>query len=557
MMTVADYITNFLIQKRVQHVFGFQGGAVLKILDSMIQSGKIEYIQNYHEQASSFSADAYSRITHNIGVAIATSGPGATNLISGIANAYFDSIPCLFITGQDYSNNIQKPDSVRQNGFQDLDVVSMVKPITKYATMITEPEKIRYELEKAFYLAKSGRPGSVLLDIPVDIQFAEIDEAQLEGFIPEDIAYEVDKIFEILPLLKLAKRPLILVGGGVQNSDSEKLLKELIDQTNIPVTTTLNGIDSFKQPVGFSGLYGQTHANLAVYNADLLIVVGSRLGIQQISKNPENYIKNAKVVHIDIDHSELGRKIEPDLSIYCDVKLFLEKLVELVSKENLPSLLEWKEYITNWEENYARNVELNKESLDPVKFVRELSALFEDETIITSDVGQNQMWVAQGINLAQKQRLLNSSGFGSMGYSLPAAIGASYARPNAQIISFSGDGGFQMNMQELLLIAKRNLNIKAIVFNNNTLGLMRDVQRKYFDKRFYGANINDFECVNLELLAKTYGINYFKVLENSLELTQILKSKEPYIVEVCIPMDTLLLNRFNETDIYEENLIND
>lgn len=559
MITVADFITKFLIKEKIKHVFGYQGGAVLKILDSIVSSGEIQYIQNYHEQASSFCADSYSRITKNMGVAIATSGPGATNLLTGIANAYFDSIPCLFITGQDYTYNIIKPNNVRQNGFQDLDIIDMVKPITKYAVTIFEPNKIKYELEKLFYFAKNNRPGPVLLDIPIDIQFCLIDENKLENFIAKENNYQLNKIKDIIPFFNMAKRPLILSGGSVQNSDSKNLLKKLQNMTGIPIVTTLNGIDSFNGSIGFSGIYGNTHANLTVYNADLILVLGSRLGIQQISKNPQTYTKNAKIIHIDIDESELGRKIMPTLSICCDINIFLNKFLELIKDKTFPNWSRWIEQINIWEIKYSKNAELNFNTLDPVKFVKTISTFFNEDIVITSDVGQNQMWVAQGINLKKKQRLLNSSGFGSMGYSIPAAVGASFASNGKKVISFSGDGGFQMNLQELLLISKKNLDIKVIVFNNNTLGMMREIQKRYYNEHYYGSNEKDFQCVNLKDLSKAYRLKYYKVSKEKhiSKLKNIFKEKEPYIIEVLLPVDTLLLNKYDEIKIFEENTLDD
>lgn len=561
MITVADYITKFLIKEKVGHVFGFQGGAILKILDSMISSGKIEYVQNYHEQASSFCADSYSRITHNIGVAIGTSGPGATNLINGIANAYFDSIPCLFITGQDYVQNITKSESVRQNGFQDLDIVSIVKPITKYATTIFEPNKIRYELEKAFYFAKSGRPGSVVLDIPIDIQFKEVDEEKLESFIPPESYYEIDKIKDIIPLLQNAKRPVILAGGALQNSNLEKEFKKLVQKINIPVVTTLNGIDSCKNSFSFAGLHGNTHSNLIMNNADFILILGSRLGLRQISKNPDTYnIKNAKIVHIDIDPAEHGRKIVPEISILCDLKSFFNEFNKLIKNESFPKWIDWKQQLDIWKEKYSKNAELNHDGIDPVKFVRVISDFFENDAIITADVGQNQMWVAQGIKIKGSQRLLNSSGFGSMGYSLPASIGALFAsKGKKQIISFNGDGGFQMNLQELLLISKKQLDIKIIVFNNNTLGMMREVQKRYFNEHYYGADEKDFQCVDLKRLSKAYDLKYYNVSEEKhiSKLEKILKKKEAYIIDVRLSKDSLLLNKYDELKIFEENVLDD
>jgi acetolactate synthase-1/2/3 large subunit len=557
-MNVSEFITNFFISRKIMHVFGFQGGAILKLLDSMISSGCIEYIQNYHEQASSFCADAYARISGNVGVAMATSGPGATNLINGIANAQFDSIPCIFITGQDYTYNIDKPEGVRQNGFQDLDIVSMVKPITKYAVTITDPNRIRYELEKAFYLATSGRPGAVLLDIPIDIQFASINENNLNGFIPEEESYEIDKVHEVISRLKQAGRPVILAGGGVRIAKAVGELKEFADFSGIPVVATLNGIDAYDKTFSFSGLHGNTFSNLTVYNADLLIVLGARLGLRQVGKYKNNYSK-AKIIHVDIDKNELNRVLLEDLSIYADLKLFLAALNQALKQEVLPDFREWYATVEKWEKNYSQNTFLNEDGIDPVRFIRELSRLFADDAIITADVGQNQMWVAQALKIKKSQRLLNSSGFGSMGYSLPAAIGAKTANPEAQVIAFTGDGGLQMNVQELLLLSRRRLDIKCIVFNNNTLGMMREVQRRYFDSKYYGSREQYFVCVNLELLAQTYGIGYLRVpTEGDLsKIEQVLNTNGPYLIDLQISSESKLLNRYDEAEVFENEAIND
>lgn len=558
-MNVSEYIAQFLMDKGVRHVFGFQGGAILKIVDSITKTKKIEYIQGFHEQASAFCADAYSRVTGNIGVAIATSGPGATNLINGIANAHLDSIPTIFITGQDYSSNIQKPENVRQNGFQDLDIVSMVKPITKYATTITEPNKIRYELEKAFYSAKHERGGAVLLDIPIDVQFAEINFEFLERYHTKKIQYDLSEINNAITAIKIAKRPIVLAGGGIRISDSIEKFSEFLNITNIKAVATLNGIDSNEQVLSFSGLHGNTYSNLAIYNADLIIAIGTRFGQRQIGKQIRDYC-SAKIIRVEIDKTEINRTfINENISINVDLKEFFNQINPKLKEEKLPNFQEWNNKLVKWQEKYQDNVCLNNEGLDPIKFIRETSKFFNNDTVITSDVGQNQMWVAQAIKIKGQQRLLNSSGFGSMGFSLPAAIGASYATNNSLVVAFMGDGGFQMNLQELNTLSLKKRNIKCFIFNNNTLGMMREVQARYFDCHFIGSKTSEFTCPDIKMLAKTFNLNFMEINnENQIpQLKQIFKNDEPYLIDVKIQLNSNLLNRYDEAEIFEREKIND
>lgn len=555
-MKVAEYIADYLVQNDVRHVFGFQGGAILKLLDAMVETGKIEYIQNYHEQASAFCADAYSRITGNIGVALATSGPGATNLITGIANAQLDSVATLFITGQDYTHHIRKSEGVRLNGFQDLDIVSVVKPITKYAVTVMDPNRIRYELEKALHLAKAGRPGATVLDIPIDIQFKDIDPETLEGFVPEEESHELGDIPAVIDLIKAAKRPVILAGGGVKIAKAQEELRQLVATTDIPVVSTLNGLDAYEGAFSFSGLHGSTFSNLALYNADLVLVLGARLGQRQVGKVLTNYTQG-KVVHIDIDRTELGRVFPDSLRICADLKLFLRDFNSAAAGQIFPDFTPWQETIRNWESLYGKNTQLNKVGLDPVEFVEKVTSLLDRDAIVTADVGQNQMWVAQAFRVRGNQRLLNSTGLGSMGYSLPASIGAKIARPNSQVVAFTGDGGLQMNLQELLLLGQRQLDITCIVMNNNTLGMMREVQKRYYNSHYIGANEQEFICADLEALAKAFKLEYLRV-DSCADVDKVvdaIKTPRPYLVDVRIAFDSLLLNRYDEAHIFEANKI--
>ncbi len=546
-MRVADYIAQFLVDRQIRHVFGFQGSAILRMLHSMLETGRIRYIQNYHEQAASFCADSYARISGRTGVAIATSGPGAVNLIGGIVNSYYDSIPCMFFTGQDYVSNIMKGENVRTNGFQDMDIVSMVKPVTKYARTITDETLIRYELEKAYFLAHSGRPGSVLLDIPIDIQFKEIQPDRLTGFYPQDIDYPCSEIPQVMDLIKKAEKPLILAGGGIRASGSYDVFRKFFVSSGISVVTTLNGIDSCSSSIGFAGLHGNTAANLAVLNADLLLVLGSRLGQRQVGKEKSKYTK-AKIIHVDIDHSEFNRSVDEDFSIFCDLRIFLNEMLTTAVRTDFPEYRDWKTQIKHWETEYEDNVCVNSSIMDPVRVVRKLWKLFDDNAIVTCDIGQNQMWAAQGNRITENQRMIHASGYGPMGYSLPAAVGARIAAPHRQVIGMMGDGGLQMNLQELLLIGQNQINIKVLVFNNNTLGLIRETQERYFNSEFPGTNPDDFVCCNLAGAAETFNLDYAEIssLDDVPAVSSVLNSSRPALVDIKIDMDARCLNRYDD-----------
>lgn len=558
-MNVAQYVARFLVEKKVRHVFGYQGGAILKLVDEMVATGEIEFIQNYHEQGSAFCADAYSRVTGNLGVALATSGPGATNLITGIVNANLDSIPTLFITGQDYKANITNNNGARQNGFQDLDIVSIVKPVSKYAALVTDPARIRYELEKAFYHATETRPGAVLLDIPIDIQFAEIAPDQLEGFLEEvSVAPPTFNPTEVIDIIKASSRPLILVGGGVRLSNTHELVNKFARQTGIPVISTLNGLDVFEGNYGFAGLYGNTSANLAAQNADLMIVLGARLGQRQVGKMPEKYT-TARIIHVDIDANELQRVFSDELAICSHLGDFLENLIHELSQVDLPSYVEWANKIRNWLFKYSDNARLNEIGLDPVRVVDKILPLLSTDAILTNDVGQNQMWVSQSFRVRTGQRLLNSVGLGSMGFSLPAAIGAKIAYPDRQVVAFMGDGGLQINIQELMLVSLRQLGLKCVVFNNKTLGMIREVQIRYYKANYHGANPDEFGCVNLRMLAQTYGLGYriIEKMEDISALGEVFSDNKPYIIEVPLDLDSKLTNRYDEASCFQAESIHD
>lgn len=539
-MIVADYITEFLVRIGVRHVFGYQGGAIARLIHSIAEHPKVEYIQNYHEQASSFAASGYAKTGVGVGVAIATSGPGAINLIGGIADAYCESVPCIFITGQDYSCYALEDNDARLNGFQDLDIVSVVKPITKYAKLVTDASELSEILCFAYKQATSGRPGPVLIDIPVDVLLAEIDvnigEINLDA---DTLGGDLTKATVVYDKLINAKKPLILCGGGVKSSGAINVLSEFTSKLNIPVVTTSNGIDSAPQAIGFTGINGHKEANLAIKEADVLLVLGARMGIQQTGRNLDAYT-SAHIIHVDIDSAELGRVFEGSYEVLADLKMFLQSLVDLVNRKNvnLPSYQSWCSELNFNKEEYRELVYCNADvELDPVRFASLLGEIAGEGCVFSVDVGQHQMQSSQGLRLRKGQQFLTSVSYGSMGCALPYAIAARYAMGvDAPIICICGDGGFQMNMQELMLVRGKRLNIKIFIYNNSGLGLIRLTQDRYMEGKYHGTDSSDSSCVDLSQLARAYQIDYLKVndLNSQHEIVKVLNSSESCLVEVCV-----------------------
>jgi acetolactate synthase-1/2/3 large subunit len=557
-MKATDYIAKHLKNYGIRHFFGFQGGAITPLIDALVNNG-IEYIQNYHEQASGFSADAYARITNKLGVVLVTNGPGVTNVVSSIANAFFDSSPVLFITGQVKTSDINISSAVRQNGFQEVDTISLVTHITKYAVTIKDIENIKYEFDKAIEIATTGRKGPVVLSLPLDIQQKDMDGGYVREYCSQKNKEIKDyQIKDIVALINNSRKPLIINGGGVQISGAFKLLETFSKITRIPSVSTLMGLDVVTSlNGGFSGLYGHTYANLAVYNADLLLVFGSRLTKRQIVSK-EKYNRNGKIIQIDIDKFELARNIPSDIVVNADLYDFLDGFNTFIKQNNVKfrNFSSWYEKLVYWKDKYYNNCCLNNDCLDPVRFLREVSQLVDENSIICSDVGQNQMWTAQGFEFKAGQRFLTSGGLGCMGFSLPASIGAKITASEKNVIAFMGDGGLQMNMQELQLISQLRLPIKIFIFNNNSLGMIQEAQTFYFNSRYYGTRIG-YHAPNIKLLADVYAIEYvqIKTMSDIDKIQNIINSSLPYIVEIFLQQNqTLLLNRFQEENIYEQDI---
>lgn len=542
---ISDYIIEFLLSKNINKTFGYIGGAIAHIYHSIDKYKEMEIINCIHEQGAGFAAEGYARITGKSGVAFATSGPGATNLITPIGSCYFDSVPTMFITGQvnTYEYKYDKP--VRQIGFQETDIVSIIKPIVKYAVMVDKVEDIRYELEKAYYLSQEGRKGPVLVDIPMNIQRTEVDISSLKSFFDSNEYFELENnkkeknnIAEVINLLKESKRPIVLIGGGVRLSNANVELLNYVEKYSIPVVYSLMGKDAisedYKYNLGLIGSYGNRYGNLALANSDLILVLGSRLDTRQTGTSLDTFAREAKIIQVDVDKNELGSKIKIDIEINSDVKDFITTLNKY---EINIDITEWLKKLKEYKNKFSSTVGFDNNLKIPNYVVSIISKYLQDEDICV-DVGQHQMWTAQSLNIKATQRVLFSGGMGAMGFALPASIGACIGS-NKRTVVIAGDGGIQMNIQELEVINRRKLPIKIFVLNNKNLGMVRQFQELYFDKKYLGT-IDDYSVPNFVDITKAYGIKARKIDNISkleIELKDIFSSNEPELINIELPVE--------------------
>ena len=532
-MKVSDYIVEYLISKEITDVFGYPGGMVTHLMDSFSKyENKIKAHVTYHEQGAAFAACGYAQASGKMGVAYATSGPGATNLITGICNAYFDSIPILFITGQvntfESKGNLQ----VRQRGFQETDIVSMVKSVTKYAVKIEDEDKIKWYLDYAFDMAFDGRKGPVLLDIPMNVFRANVNPNAVEGYEKKFIKKYDNKYPELLEAINRSTRPVFIVGNGVKNSEAISEARELFSRINIPVVTTMPAVDiAGNKSYGFIGAYGSRTANFIVAKSDLVITMGARLDVRQVGAKRENFAPKARLIRIDIDPGELEYRVHHDEEQICDnVKSVISYLNKNIPQKDFSSWIEVCDCI----KEKLKDMDVR----NPNRIVREISKYLSNDAVITTDVGQNQVWVAQSMEFKMEQRAFFSGGHGAMGYSLPAAIGCAFATGNT-VYSFNGDGGFQMNIQELQTIVREQLPIKIVLFNNFALGMIRHFQEMYFQNYFFqttsfgGYTVPDFKSI-----AEAYKIPYMSILTLQDITKDIFSVNGPQFIEVKIDEPT-------------------
>jgi acetolactate synthase-1/2/3 large subunit len=512
-MKVSDYIVELLESKGVTTVFELSGGMITPLLDSFCQYKKIRVVSMHHEQGAAFAAEAFGRMTGVPGVALATSGPGATNLLTGVGSCYFDSSPAVFITGQ-VNRHEQKGDRpLRQLGFQETDIVSMAQPITKAAWRVKTAEEIPQIFERAFALALEGRPGPVLVDVPMDIQRGEI-AASVPGNDPKAAtsAAPMDESLwtSIIAQLRAAQRPLILVGGGVRSGQATELLREFAAQARIPVVHSLMGVDvlPYAHPlrVGMIGSYGNRWANWAVGMSDFLLVLGSRLDVRQTGSETQSFKAGRAIIHVDCDPAEVNSRIVGCTAVIRSLKVFLTEAATRLAAIPLPSRAEWAAQIAAQRAEWPDVREFRPPvGINPNEFMHALSRASVSAGAYVVDVGQHQMWAAQSLELNERQRFLTSGGMGSMGFGLPAAVGAALARPGTPLVVIAGDGGFQCNIQELQTVIRNQLPLKLVVINNHCHGMVRQFQESYFDSR-YQSTMWGYSAPDFVKVAEAYGI---------------------------------------------------
>lgn len=546
-MKVSDYIAFFLKSKGIDTVFELQGGMVTRIIDALHHEGGIKIVSMHHEQAAAMAADAYGRINNKPGIALATSGPGATNLLTGIGNCYFDSVPAIFITGQVNLDEQKGNLPTRQIGFQETDIVSMAKPVAKMAIAVKSGNEIPYIFEKAYRIAISGRPGPVLIDIPMNIQNEIIETSNINSTdlkVKSNLSILSTFFQEYLNALKKSKRPLILVGRGVRASGSEKIFEDFLQKYQIPVVTSLLGFDTIpyhhNQRIGFIGTYGNRWANYALGTCDLLLVLGSRLDLRQTGSDTNSFINGKLIYHIDIDSAELNNRIKDCVTLITDLRDFFPHANSICTAYKAPA-----DWINEIEEKKQSRLDIDELSnisgINPNVFIHALSKVSQKAKAFTADVGNNQMWCSQSLELTTNQLFLTSGGMGAMGYALPAAIGASVTMGNVPVIAIAGDGGFQINIQELQTVKRNNLPVKIIILNNHCLGMIRQFQDSYFNS-CYQSTVWGYDTPNFVKVALAYGIDSYsinKAQEIEKGLSMLWKNpSQPFLLEVSLDIHT-------------------
>ena len=533
-MKLSDYIAEFISNLGVRHVFAINGGAALHIMDSISKHEHLELFCPHHEQSAAMAADAYSRVSENIGVAVSTSGPGATNMITGICCAWYDSVPLLLLTGQVSTFRLKKDTGVRQQGFQETSTLEICQSITKYSTMVTDPNMIRYELEKALYLAKSGRPGPVLLDIPDNIYREIINSDELKGFTPEieTIPNFNSKINLCLSCIQEAQRPVLIMGWGVHLSGARKEAVKLIESLNIPVLLTwaMKGLINDDHPLfaGTFGTHGTRYGNLAAQNSDLIISIGSRLDSHETG-NPVDFAREAKKIIVDIDEFELKKfkrlGIKAECLIKSDAKLFIEKIVDGIESYSF-DFAPWKSVIQNWQNNFPICPESNnnEKSVNPYVFNKVLSNNVSEDELIVCDTGCALAWTMQGFPIKSKQRIIHAFNNTPMGYALPASIGAALCLGDKSVTCITGDGALMMNIQELINISANNLNIKIILINNHGYSMICQTQDQWLNGNYSGSiEGNGLAFPDFIQVAKAHGFRTFNISE-PYQVKEILES---------------------------------
>ena len=537
-MTGAKILIESLKREKVDIIFGYPGGAVLPIFDALYDA-PMKFILTRHEQGAAHAADGYARVTGKPGVCMATSGPGATNLVTGIATAYMDSIPIIAITGQ------VKTHLIGNDAFQEADVTGITRPITKHNYLVKDVKNLGQIIKEAFHIATTGRPGPVVIDIPVDVQQHETEfnypnNAEIRGYKPTYTGH-VGQIKRAAKTIMSSKQPIIYAGGGIIISGAHKELLELATKTQIPVTTTMLGLGGFpetdKLSLGMLGMHGTAYANYATMDSDLIIAIGARFD-DRVTGKVDEFAPHAKVIHIDIDPSSVSKNIKVHVPIVGDAKNVLSQLNKMVSKVDTK---EWLAKISSWKKKSPLAFK-DDDKLRPQYVVQEICKATKGNAIIATEVGQNQMWAAQFYTYTKPRTFLSSGGLGTMGYGFPAAIGAQIAQPDKIVFDIAGDGSIQMNIQELATAVHNKLPVKVAILNNCFLGMVRQWQELFYKKRYSYTNIEG--CVDFVKIAESYGavgIRVTKKSEVAPAIKKALSIKKPVFLDFHVEREENVL----------------
>lgn len=538
MISGAEIMVKCLEKENVSVIFGYPGAAICPFYDALLDS-EVQHILVRQEQNAVHAASGYARSIGKPGVCVATSGPGATNLITGIATAYMDSIPIIAITGQ------VKSDLLGRDVFQEADITGACEPFVKHSYLVSDTADLPRIFKEAFYIATTGRPGPVLIDIPIDMQTNTIEEfvypekAEIPGYKPNTKGHAV-QIKRAIELIHKSARPVICAGGGVLTSGVKLKLVEFSNKTRIPVVSTMMGIGVMPSDhdlyLGMLGTHGKGVANRAMHEADLIIVCGARLGDRAVAA-PDQITEKAKIIHIDIDPAEIGKNIKTTIPIVGDMRHVMTHLLEDIGDYTVSHL--WEDTVQRWKQDMFRMPQTFEGCVEPRSFVAKLSEMLPSKAILVADVGQNQIWCANNFRI-KEGRFLTTGGMGTMGYSLPAAIGAKFARPKREVVVVCGDGSFQMGMNELGTLAQNGLNIKIIIMRNDRLGMVRELQKNNYNGRYSGVFLDE-NAPDFMKIAEAYNVPsaYASTNEEAEQIARdMLKKDSPFLLVCKVSPDT-------------------
>ncbi len=541
LLSGSQIIIECLVEQKVDTIFGYPGGAVLNIYDELYKNqDRIRHILTSHEQGASHAADGYARSTGKVGVVIATSGPGATNLVTGIATAYMDSSPMVAITGNVTTNLLGK------DSFQEVDITGITMPITKHNYIVKDITKLADVIREAFKIARSGRPGPVLIDIAKDVT----DPKNKCEYTPKNISFNEparhipviydEKLQEVAKLIMNSKKPFIYAGGGIIRSDSAKELNEFAKLIDAPTSTSLMGIGGFDQTselsTGLIGMHGTVASNKAVVECDLLLALGVRFS-DRVYSNKLHFAENAKIIQIDIDLAEINKNCPTDYSLVMDLKEFFLRITKYLTQKNNK---EWVDHIKEYKKMFADNQQ--SDTLKPRYFMEAIEEVTKGDCYIATEVGQHQLWAAQYFHYREPKRLITSGGLGTMGFGLGASIGTQVAHPDKVVFNIAGDGSFRMNFNELLTMSKYNIPVIVVVANNGVLGMVRQWQTAFYEKR-YSQTILDTK-LDYALLAKACGVDYYYAdtkTEYKKAVEEAVKNRRPTIINAIVEIDEKVL----------------